>query len=112
MLGIPTNSPFAPSTILKSSTTTPPKLMLAKPITLPWGAMGRTETSMGMGAASRFFSTRRATASSMVIPWFSASSAMGASKIRRCISASAASSTTGACPAACVFDISNSVLSR
>ena len=96
---------------MKSSTTTPPKLILAKPITLPWGAMGRTETSIAV-AASRFFSTRRATASSMVIPWLSASSAMGASKIRRCISSSAASSTAGACPAACVFDISNSVLSR
>ena len=71
-----------------------------------------TVTDTGMGASSRFFSTRSFTASSMEIPWDSASSAMGASKIRRRISASAASSTAGAvCAAVCVFAISQTVLS-
>ena len=90
----------------------PPIFTLAKPISLPWGSMGRTDTSMGTSAASRFFSTRSCTASSMEMPWASASSWMGASKIRRRISAIAASSITGApCAAVCIFVIKSNLLS-
>ena len=35
---------------MKSSTTTPPKLTLAKPISLPWGSMGRTDLPGGNDA--------------------------------------------------------------
>lgn len=58
--------------------------------------MGRTVTSMGSGAASMDFSTRSFTASSMLIPWFSASSAMGVSNSKRSISWMAASWVMGA----------------
>ena len=47
------------------------------------GSMGRTVTSMGSGAASMDFATRSFTASSMLIPWLSASSVMGVSNSSR-----------------------------
>ena len=58
--------------------------------------MGRTFTSIGSGAASMDFSTRSFTASSMLMPWLSASSAMGASNSSRFISWMAASWVMGA----------------
>ena len=81
--GAPRKIPFFPSTTLKSSMTTPPKLTLAKPISLPCGSIGRTDTVIGTTASCKTASVRIFTASSILTPLTSASSAMGASNSQR-----------------------------
>lgn len=51
-------NPVFPSTTLKSSMTTPPKLTLAKPISFPCGSIGRTDTVIGTTASCKTASVR------------------------------------------------------
>ena len=62
---------------------TPPKLTLAKPISFPCGSIGRIDTVIGTTASCKTASVRIFTASSMLTPLTSASSAMGASNSQR-----------------------------